>query len=202
MVDVSLRDVYRPTERPDSPLNKENLMIFISKARNLTLPLWPSHTEYFPNGAVKEVTPAMVIQFGPASALPEDAIELVKKMPKFNVGLGVNVNPLSRCGVVDTEALALQQGWDEETKTRVEEALSNGAASNSLYVKYERQFPKPWPDFDAEEDLDKILYVTDLIGVSPASVLQYERLHANRSELIEALEKLANEEQEEGVVAA
>lgn len=184
-------------------------MYAISRSSALTLPIRDTTTEYHPStGAVLRVHPALSVQFYPAAGAPDWAKEAVRSLAGFGNGVGLEEDPFSRCGVLDTDEEAVRQGWSDEEKTFVEQALMNAASNGIEYVVCSApKAARPWDkydDFVGEDAVAKILYTVDLIGTAPSAVIRYEKENRNRPDVIEALQGLIDREQEDvvGVISA
>jgi hypothetical protein len=172
------------------------------------MPLFDTETEYAPNGTVIKVTPAVSVKFSPAAGAPDWAKDAVRKLPSFGRGVGLEEDPFSRVGGLDTDEEAKYQNWDDVLKERVEQALIKAPANGVEYVVCNApKTAKPWDkydDFVGDDAVEKILYTVDLIGVEPKDVLRYERENLDRENVIAALESLVEKSEEDvvGVISA
>jgi hypothetical protein len=183
-------------------------LYLISRSAGLTMPLRDTKTDYAPNGAVIKVHPAISVQFHPQGAAPDWAKEAVSKLSNWGAGVGLNEDPYTRVGTLDTDEEAKSQGWDAETKAFVEQALLNAPSNGTEYVVCSApKTARPWDKYDefvGEDAVAKILYTVDLTGADARAVLRYEKENAAREDVIDALEQLVekNEEDVVGVINA
>ena len=179
-------------------------MYLISRSAGLTMPLRDTKTEYHPQtGAVLKVNPALSVQFQHSGGAPDWAKDAVQKLPGWGNGLGLNEDPFSRVGVLDTDEEAKRQNWTPEEKEFVEQALEKAPSNGIEYVICAPpKTAKPWDKYDefvGEDAVEKILYTVDLIGADPKSVLRYEKENLNRQDVIEALEEKVSEGEQDVV---
>lgn len=183
-------------------------MYLISRSASLTLPLRDRKVEYTPQGDVARVIPALSVQFQHAGYVPPYAQEAVKDLPGWGRGIGLNEDPFTRCGVLDTDAEALVQGWSDEDKSFVEQALKNATANGVEYViADEPKAAKPWPKYDdivGDEAAEQIAWQVDQLGLSVNAVLAYERENEDRADVIAALSELLKQQEDDviGVISA
>lgn len=183
-------------------------MYVISRSANLTLPLRDTKTFYTPKGDVDHVKPAISVQFQHTPGIPEWAREAAEKMPAWGNGVGLNEDPATRCGWLDTDDEALRQNWSDEDKAFVEERLLNGSANGVEYVVCSApKTAKPWPKYDDVVGADaaaQIAWQVDQLGIDPKSVKRYERENAAREDVINALDDLIEKDAEDviGVITA
>ena len=172
------------------------------------MPLRDTQTDYAPNGAVIKVRPALSVQFSPQGSAPDWAKDAVEKLANWGVGVGLNEDPHTRVGSLDTDDEAKRQNWTPEEKEFVEQALVNAPSNGSEYVICSApKTARPWGTYDefvGEEAVAKILYTADLTGVDPKAVLRYERENADREDVVAALEGLIEKYEEDvvGVISA
>lgn len=172
------------------------------------MPLRDTQTEYHPRtGAVLKVHPALSVQFQPQGAAPDWAKDAVQGLAGFGVGVGLNEDPFSRVGMLDTDEEAKRQNWDADEKEFVENALISGPANGIEYIICSApKTAKPWSTYDefvGEDAVAKILYTIDLTGADPKAVLRYERENDARKDVVDALEDLIaqGEENVVGVIS-
>jgi hypothetical protein len=101
------------------------------------------------------------------------------------------VHPAYRLSTYDTEELAEAEGWDEETKTLIEQRLLSAKAFGRDYVLVQEvAMPAPWPSYDefAGTAEELAMQVLDL-GYSPEEVIAYEssKWGQQREDVIAAL---------------
>jgi len=177
-------------------------LYLISRSAGLTMPLRDTKTEYHPaTGATLKVYPALSVQFHHSGGAPDWAKDAVQKLPGWGNGLGLNEDPFTRVGVLDTDDEAKRQNWDAEEKAFVEQALANAPSNGIEYVICSPpKTVKPWDkydEFEGEDAVEKILYTVDLIGADPKSVLRYEQENLDRQDVVEALQALVEKDAED-----
>jgi hypothetical protein len=171
------------------------------------MPLRDTMTEYAPNGAVIKVHPALSVQFFPAGGAPDWAREAVRNLPSFGSGVGLEEDPFSRVGGLDTDEEAKRQNWTPEEKEFVENALIKAPANGVEYIICSApKTPKPWSTYDefvGEDAVAKILYTIELTGADPKATLRYERENLNRDDVAEAIESFIEKSEEDivGVIS-
>jgi hypothetical protein len=86
------------------------------------------------------------------------------------------VHPAYRLSTYDTDELAIEEGWDSETKELIEQRLltSKGFGRDYVLVQ-ELAMAAPWPSYDefAGSAEELAMQVLDL-GYSPEEVIAYE----------------------------
>lgn len=94
-----------------------------------------------------------------------------------------------RLGVFDSEIAQLQNGWTDEQRIEVEEALRSHTLNGSMYIEV-KDLPAalPWNGYDSVESPEQVLYIASLTNSDLAAVLAYERGSKNRPEFVQALE--------------
>lgn len=112
-----------------------------------------------------------------------------------------DLDPATRCSSFDTATIP-----DPGLRKEVEQALLSNPDFGKAYWLFEEAAPvAPWPAYDklvpqgrrtVEIVAEKIAAMTLDMGLSPADVVAYEREHANRPEVIEALEGLTKAEEQ------
>lgn len=185
-------------------------MYAISRSANLTLPIRDRKVNYHPGTTqVASVEPAVAVYFQHSGTVPDYAREAVSKMADWGRGCGLNEDPFERCGIVDTDDLAVKENWDPATKTEVEAILRRG--SGTLYVVAEpNKASKPWPNYDslhADDDFEAAFAISKKVtedGYSPKAVLAYEVENSNRAPVVDALGLLVQEADADvlGVISA
>lgn len=174
---------------------KESFLYAISRSANLNMPLRATTTEYHPaTGAVLKVHPALSAQFHHAAGVPDWAKEAVQQLPSWGNGIGLNEDPFTRCGILDTDEEAKRQNWSPEDQAYVEEALRNAPSNGAEYVICEApKTAKPWPKYDdiqGDEAAQQIAWQVDSLGLSVGSVRRYEQENAAREDVLAALDEL------------
>lgn len=183
-------------------------MYLISRSSGLTMPLRDTQTKYHPTtGVVIKVDPALSVQFRPAAGAPDWAKDAVERLPNWGTGAGLDEDPFSRVGSLDTDEEALRQNWTPEEKDFVEKALMNASSNGIEYIICNPPATaKPWSTYDqfvGEDAVAKILYTVDLTGADPNAVLRYEKENLDRDAVVAALETLIARDAEDivGVIS-
>lgn len=117
--------------------------------------------------------------------------EQVAARLKFT-GLGEGEDPMRRVSIYDTDIAAESEGWDADTKARVEKSLLEGQSSTYFLLEEYRQ-PLPWPSYDEFTAPTKIAETVQTLGLDVEGVLAYERENKARPSVVRALEALAGE---------
>lgn len=173
------------------------------------MPLRDTKPKYHPTtGAVIEVLPALSAQFHHAAGVPDWAKDAVQQLPGWGNGIGLNEDPFTRCGWLDTDEEAKRQNWSPEDKAFVEERLLNAPANGTEYVICEPpKTAKPWPKYDdvhGDEAAAQIAWQVDQLGLDPKSVKRYEQENSDRADVVAALDDLIQKDAEDvvGVISA
>jgi len=184
-------------------------LYLISRSANLCMPLRETKTEYHPaTGAVLKVHPALAAQFQHAAGVPDWAKDAVQQLPSWGNGIGLNEDPFTRCGVLDTDTEAERQNWSPEEKAYVEAALERASSNGVEYVICGApKAIKPWPKYDeitGDEAAEQIAWQVDQLGIDIGSVKRYEQENANRESVFAALDRLQEQLNEDvvGVISA
>jgi hypothetical protein len=184
-------------------------LYLISRSANLTLPIRDTKTDYnVATGVAIKVHPALSAQFQHAAGVPDWAKDAVLALPGWGNGIGLDEDPFTRCGILDTDEEAKRQNWSPEDKKFVEDRLLNGSANGVEYVVCEApKTAKPWENYDeivGDDAADKIAWFVDQLGKDPKSVKRYEFENQNRENVIAALEDLIAKDAEDvvGVISA
>lgn len=182
-------------------------MYFIGVSSRLAVPVRGQIVEHHPvSGAVINTKRGLLAQFTPVgAAVPDYAKEAVSRLAFFGRGCGIDEDPYERCGHIDTDSAADQQGWTAEEKAEVEAFLD--AHTGYDYVRADAPpLVAPWPSYDritgdTEEVAKQVVSTLETIGVTARYVADYERQHEARPGLLEVLDILASEEAGEVVAA-
>lgn len=184
-------------------------MFLISRSAGLTMPLRDTETDYHPRtGAVIKVNRALSVQFLSAGGAPDWAKEAVRGLAGWGQGIGLEEDPFSRVGMLDTDEEAERQNWNPEEKEFVDNALLKATSNGTEYVIANApKTAKPWDKYDefvGEDAVEKILYTIDLIGAVPQLVLRYEKENLNREDVKAAVETLIERDNDDvvGVISA
>ena len=120
---------------------------------------------------------------------------------RFNfLGVSEGEDPLRRVSILDTDILAADAGWSEETKAEIEAELDEG--QNEFYFRVEEQrLEAPWPAYD-QQSAKEILEALPHTGVHPEYVLAYERENRKREAVIGPLETMVPVEEETELLTA
>ena len=139
--------------------------------------------------------------------------EIDEALDRFDIrGVAVGEDPASRLSFYDTEIWQIHQGWDDQTRKKVEDRLLSGNGFGTDYFLSERpRAQAPWPGYDklgaqgrrtVEMVAEKIAQMTTDTGVDPEAVLQYERENLNREPVVKAVEALLQVPEPEPLIAA
>jgi hypothetical protein len=111
-----------------------------------------------------------------------------------------DLDPAERCSSFDTATIP-----DAEMRKRVEDAMLANSDFGVAYWLYEESVSSaPWPAYDKlvpqgrrtiEIVAEKVAVMTQDMGLDPEGVAAYERDHANRPEVLAALEALTQQKQ-------
>lgn len=134
--------------------------------------------------------------------IPEWALPIALERFKMN-GKPPELTPQQWLYTYDSGADQRARGWSDEERDLIEAKLR----SSPKVVEISKQpVPVPWPKYEsltahgrrtAEKVVEQILAGIETTGVDPASVVEYEREHLNRPEVIAAVEGLAVAEEDE-----
>jgi hypothetical protein len=115
-------------------------------------------------------------------------------------GLTHDENPVQRLSTFDSLWAQQVNGWTDDERVTVEEAVKNGPGNGIDYIVVDRPAaPKPWPAYDKLTAqgrrtigmvAEKIAETTRELELDPQHVILYERENENRPEVIAALEAL------------
>lgn len=95
-----------------------------------------------------------------------------------------HVSARSRISGYDTEIAQQEQGWTDEEREIVEQALLKSVHLGSDHILLKATaVPVPWPNYDTD-DLETIKLIATRAGLVDA-VRAYERQNANRPEIFE-----------------
>lgn len=184
-------------------------MRFISRYGRFTMQARPQVTEAYATGMTRVVQEGLYAHFAPGGlTLEERSFAIEHWQNKFNGSMQeqdevTTIEPDYRLGVFDSEAAQDANGWSDEERLIVEDALLH-QRTNDVITMPELQFAPPWPNYELYNGTAKAL-VRKLVdeGHDLEQTLNFERQHQNRSEVITLLEEtIAGDElpQEETVV--
>ncbi len=148
------------------------------------------------NGPMQVAAQPMILcQFEQGGLSPWE-IELALKSFHFAGQPDENMVPKeNRLAVYDTELAQLQQGWNDDTRSFVEQRLLADAEYGKDYIAVGG--PKreaPWPAYDRVPDAATLLQMIPLLGFDTYEGVEkirlYEHDHQHRPEILEALEAL------------
>lgn len=179
-------------------------MRFLSSVASFGMQVRRERTMTLADGQMQVLQEGVYIKFRQGDVTAHEVEEAKQRLPlrgfKQEQDEVTEVSPISRLSSFDTDLEAIEQGWDAETKALVESELMKRANETSFVIYVEpTPVDAPWPKYDefvgtTEELLEKL--ATD--GISLSDTIRYERQHANRPALIEALEQaLAVQEAED-----
>lgn len=112
----------------------------------------------------------------------------------------IDISPISRLSVFDTEKAQREQGWSDEDRELVEKTLLESLEHGQAYIHVPTAArPEPWRGYD-KLTVEQIVDTLNLgvVDVELSEVIAYERENANREELLSEL--TADPEVEETIV--
>lgn len=148
----------------------------------------------------------LAAEFRKGGAVPEYAREAVSRLPQFYRGLGMDEDPYTRVSWFDSLLAQQENGWTDEERKIVEDALVDGQGVYFVVADQPLLAP-PWPAYDslvavgrrtADMVAEKILEKVVEDGYDPAYVLAYEEQHANRPYVVAALQGLVAPVEDDG----
>jgi len=98
----------------------------------------------------------------------------------------------TRLAVFDSEVAQLQNGWSDELREEVEQALLGHAYRGSLYQLVERQAAPasaPWSGYDSVTDPERVIEIASMTDSDLSVILAYEKSGQNRDYMVGALER-------------
>jgi len=161
----------------------------------------PQVSEAYANGVVKITQTPLLAEFREGLMTPEERA-LCKQSWTFNGFYQEQdevtpVEPDYRLGMFDSIAAQAANGWSDDERRTVEEALIQTALRepNSIIVVAEAKLPPPWPTYDVfagsvNELCSKI--IED--GFPLEGVLAYEQENQDRPEVVAAFKQLIEDE--------
>ena len=105
-----------------------------------------------------------------------------------------DIDPTYRMGVIDTEVLALQEGWTDAEHQLVINKLRD-ETRHGEFVEVEREaLAAPWANYDQIDDPDRIVELAAATDADFAVVLEYELANQNRPAVLQALREAGETE--------
>lgn len=102
----------------------------------------------------------------------------------------IEVSPVSRLSLFDSEAAKKELRWDDEEHDLVVETLRASDRNGLDFIEVDAALrPAPWNTYDNLTDPEKIVELATEIGVPITDVLAYERENENREDVVTALEE-------------
>jgi len=173
-------------------------MRFISPYQRYTIQAVQGSKPVIVDGTIVVEKPGIRAEFEHGGILDWET-ELGLKRFRFD-GLPEGVPPQTRLSVYDTELQAQFGGWDEQTREEVEQGLLDAPAYGTDYILVEKpQLKPPWPYYNQVRSVPKLIAKVREDGHDPAYVREFELQNANRQEVLDALEALAQEADEEEI---
>lgn len=121
--------------------------------------------------------------------LPEDA------------DTGIDVSPMSRMSLFDSEEAKKQYRWSDEEHDLVVDTLRESDRNGLDFIEVETpKRPAPWNGYDKLTDAEQIAKLTIATETPVETVLAYERENENRDDVIAALEEISEGTEEKPVV--
>jgi len=182
-------------------------MRFISKYAKYALQVRPQVVEAYATGATKIIQPQLVAAFSVGAATGEERA-LARQVFAFNgfyqeEDLVTVVPPDYRISAFDSRVAQAENGWNDEERELVEQALTREAEMlpQDLYrIEAPRATP-PWPAYDGFKGTrNALIKKIEEDGFDFDLVLAYECENQNRPEIVAALEQAADL-QSEGLMA-
>ena len=115
---------------------------------------------------------------------------------------GEKVPIYNRISVFDSEIAQRQNGWTDEERVLVEEALRNHAMGTDYIEVEQAPADKPWNGFDELTDPERILELALAIDADLRLVLRYEEENQKRPEVLDALQDAIDSGEEAVIVSA
>lgn len=179
---------------------------FVSQHRNFSLGVRgtvPAHLG--PDGVMVPEVTELSADFSPDGRTNED-LALAKStfvfrgMPIYENGQPVS--PSYRISVFESEVAKLRNGWTDEDEALVVEKLRTGPIGQMYVEVLPVPADKPWNGYDDLTDADRIVDLALAVDADLSKVEQYEREHANRQSVIEALQAATADADETIIVSA
>lgn len=120
--------------------------------------------------------------------------ELVFKGMPVEEHTGEPLPVVSRVSVFDSEEAQERLGWTDEERQAVETKLIKWQRPEDHLLAVKPPAPLPWPKYTEQRQPLRIRKMVEEFGLSPATVLEYEKENENRPEVIKALTELAEEQ--------
>lgn len=146
------------------------------------------------NGKEQVIEKHLSAVFSPAGQiLSEDEVKYALDNLVFH-GLPIDKNtnshasPCVRLSGFDTEKAQAENGWTDEERAIVEDALRGSEVFGQDFIEIPAQrVQKPWATYD-DTPVAKIISLTEAVGVGLDEVLAYERQNQNRDSVVFLLE--------------
>ena len=173
-------------------------MRFIAKYGSYAVQVQHEIAEPFATGQVRLLQKSIVAQFQPWGMKP-----LERELAIAHWGNNWNgfyqeqdevtvVPPDYRIGVFDSEEAQVEHNWSDEERELVERTLiENGQITDNVIAIPLTVVPAPWPRYDDYNgSTDELLRKLVQDGHELADVLEYERAHLKREDVIAGLNGL------------
>lgn len=154
-------------------------MRFVAQYANYVVGITPGHKKFTEYG-VDVVDPSIEAEFDRNGWTQHD-FETAMLSFKFRgtqqyEDEATPVSPVARLSVYDTDLVAVQEGWDEDTKIKVEQRLLSSQGLGRDYVLVtEMALDPPWPSYDLFEGKPQVLVEQALaLGFDLEEVIAYE----------------------------
>jgi len=157
----------------------------------------PQISEAYANGAVKVTQTPLLAEFREGLMTPEERA-LCKQSWTFNGFYQEQdevtpVEPDYRLGLFDSIKAQIDNGWTDEERRLVEEALERTAVRepNSVIVVHEARLEPPWPTYDSfTGSVNELCTKIAEDGYDLETVLTYEEENQDRPEIVAAFRQL------------
>lgn len=169
-------------------------MRYASRHRNFRHGARVGESMVLANGKEQVIEKHLAAKFVPAEQiLTEDEIKFALDNLVFP-GLPIDKNtnshasPRIRLSGFDTETAQTENGWTDEERSIVEDALRGSPDLGMGFIELPKaRVQKPWATYD-ETPIANLIGLTEAVGVSLNYVLAYERQNQNRDSVVFLLE--------------
>jgi hypothetical protein len=172
-------------------------MRFVARFGRFSIQLRPMIQEAYATGMAKVIQEPIYADFAPDILGPTDREVAMKTWGEWNgfyqeLDEVTPVAPDYRIGVFDSDSTAFAKGWDEETKTWVDEQLVDYANRyNDIAIVPKTLVPPPWPNYDTfKGSIPALMRKLVEEGHDLAAVLAYENAVQGRGKVIQSIEEL------------
>jgi hypothetical protein len=175
-------------------------MRFVSRWGRFSIQLRPIIQEAYATGMAKILQDPIYARFTPDRLNHIDRETAMKTWSNWNGSYQemdevTIVPPDYRIGVYDTDEAAMQNGWDDDTKQFVDDALVEYAVRyDDIAIVPKTLIEPPWPKYDSfKGSVPSLMRKLVEEGYDLELVLEYENAVQGRGKIVEALETLIND---------